>query len=126
MPIKPENKHRYPKGWPQIRQRILERAGHRCEWCGVPNYVWRNEHDEWTTDEMRVETWTCVDGLKAARIVLTVAHVHDHDPANCDDDNLAALCQRCHNRHDAPMRRRNARVTRRKGVAVADMFEGDR
>ena len=37
MPIKPENKDRYPKDWKQIRARILERAGNCCEWCHVPN-----------------------------------------------------------------------------------------
>ena len=31
MPIRPENRARYPKDWPQIRAAILERAGHRCE-----------------------------------------------------------------------------------------------
>jgi len=33
------------------------------------------------------------------RIILTVAHL-DRNPANNDRDNLAALCQRCHLRHD--------------------------
>lgn len=31
---------------------------------------------------------------------LTVAHL-DQDPRNCDDDNLVALCQRCHLGYDA-------------------------
>lgn len=31
MPIKPENKGRYPKNWKQIRQQILDRAGNFCE-----------------------------------------------------------------------------------------------
>lgn len=31
MPIKPENRARYPKTWPAIRERILARAGNRCE-----------------------------------------------------------------------------------------------
>lgn len=39
MPIKPENRHRYPKNWPEIRERIRARSGNRCEWCGVPNMV---------------------------------------------------------------------------------------
>ena len=34
MPIKPENRHRYPADWKDIRQRILTRAGYRCEWPG--------------------------------------------------------------------------------------------
>ena len=31
MPIKPENKHRYPKDWKDVRNRILQRANWRCE-----------------------------------------------------------------------------------------------
>lgn len=31
MPIKPENKGRYPKNWKEIRQQILQRANNRCE-----------------------------------------------------------------------------------------------
>ena len=34
-------------------------------------------------------------------VVLTVAHVYDKRPETCSLLNLAALCQRCHNRHDA-------------------------
>jgi len=29
VPIKAENKHRYPRDWKQIRAEILGRAGHR-------------------------------------------------------------------------------------------------
>ena len=39
MPIKRENRHLYPKDWQQIRKRILERAGHKCEQCGVEQYA---------------------------------------------------------------------------------------
>lgn len=34
MPIKKENKGRYPKNWKEIRQQILQRANNRCEFCG--------------------------------------------------------------------------------------------
>lgn len=37
MPIKPENRHRYPADWPAIRARILARAGNACEKCKAPN-----------------------------------------------------------------------------------------
>jgi hypothetical protein len=42
--------------------------------------------------------------ITGSKVVLTVAHL-DHDPTNNDATNLRALCQRCHNRYDAPMRR---------------------
>lgn len=34
MPIKPENRRRYPRDWPAIRRQVLERARYRCEWPG--------------------------------------------------------------------------------------------
>ena len=87
MPIKPENRRRYPKEWPQIRDRILERAQNCCEFCGVQNHTYRlNDNNG-----------------NLAYIVLTIAHL-DHQPENCEPDNLRALCQRCHNRYDAEHR----------------------
>ena len=35
MPIKPENRHRYPTDWPAVRERILRRAVSRGETGGV-------------------------------------------------------------------------------------------
>lgn len=125
MPIKPENKHRYPANWPAIRKAILERAGNRCERCGVPNHAYRiivGRVEIWTRNPMRAETWA-MDGERVTRAVLTIAHLHDPSPENCDPSNLAALCQRCHNRLDAPMRVRNARQTRRAGKALGDLFD---
>jgi hypothetical protein len=37
MPIRPSDRHRYPKDWKSIRKHILERAGNRCEFCGIEN-----------------------------------------------------------------------------------------
>ena len=44
-----------------------------------------------------------------AVLVLTVAHVYDKRPEACSLLNLAARCQRCHNRHDAKDRARGKR-----------------
>ena len=38
MPIKPENRKRYPSNWKDIRNKILKRANNRCEFCGVENH----------------------------------------------------------------------------------------
>lgn len=107
MPIKPENRARYPANWQDIRARILDRAKHRCERCGVPNH------------SPRANPKTG----RIAHIVLTIAHIHDPDPANCADENLQALCQRCHNKLDAPMRAANAATTRRSRKADGDLFD---
>lgn len=55
-------------------------------------------------------------------VVLTVAHL-DHVPENCADDNLKAMCQRCHNRYDAPMRRAGIRQRKREALDMADLFD---
>lgn len=52
--------------------------------------------------------------MAGSKVVLTTAHVYDHRPEACSLLNLAALCQRCHNRHDAKMRAENAKIERMK------------
>lgn len=91
MPIRPEMKARYPKDWKR-RSRFVRfyRARNRCEWCGAENY---QPHP-----------------VTGSRVVLTVAHVHDHRPEACSLLNLAALCQKCHNGHDAVERRRGIKA----------------
>lgn len=90
MPIKPENKARYPRNWALISRFIrFYRARNRCEWCGARNH---EPHP-----------------VTGSKVILTTAHVYDHRPEACSFLNLAALCQRCHNRHDAKMRAANAK-----------------
>ncbi len=134
MPIRPENRARYPKDWPAISRRIrFERAGNKCEDCGVPNYELGGRDDgKWHKarilgcDRKLPEpgTWAWCDGdkhLRIVRIILTVAHL-DHIPEHCEDDNLKALCQRCHNLYDAAMRRAGIRERARKASAAGDLF----
>lgn len=89
MPIKPENRARYPKDWKQIRERILSRAHHRCEHEGCKAAhrelgYWRG--DEWVRlprvlreagYDRPGQIVACSDGteLKIIMIVLTTAHV---------------------------------------------------
>jgi 5-methylcytosine-specific restriction endonuclease McrA len=114
MPIKPENKDLYlsRKEWKVIRAEILERAENRCEFCSIENGAlgWRDTEGTFCHGE----PMSCCeeDARKFIRIVLTIAHL-DHDPTNNDPENLRALCQRCHNTHDAPHRQMNAAKTRR-------------
>jgi 5-methylcytosine-specific restriction endonuclease McrA len=105
MPIRPENKDRYPSNWPEIRRRILLRALGCREFCGVPN---KTKHP-----------------ITGSLVVLTIAHL-DHQPENCDDENLRALCQRCHNRYDAPVRAANIKIRHRHEIEIAgqkDIFK---
>ncbi len=88
----PFRKEMYPANWKEISLRIREREEWHCKWCGAAN---GEPHP-----------------ITGSKVVLTVAHYPDPDPANCADDNLQALCQRCHNRLDAPGRAKNAAKTR--------------
>ncbi|MGE5648276.1 MAG: HNH endonuclease [Acidobacteriota bacterium] len=120
MPIRPNERHRYPKDWKSIRQRILERAGHRCEFCGVENgAIGRRKRDGSFERFQGMEVGAAaLDGIRLTRIVLTIAHL-DHTPENNADDNLRALCQRCHLAHDAAEHLRNARDTRHRRLDAA-------
>ncbi len=105
----------YPPNWKtEIVPRILERDGHRCKFCVIINGVvikrlplgaWRHPSaQEWDMihSKVRHSHYTLLQSIKKhgfTRIVLTTAHL-DHDHNNSEDENLAALCQRCHLKHD--------------------------
>lgn len=137
MPIKPENKARYPKNWPEIRAAILARSGGFCERCGAENHAriargTGKDADTYMTAEGHVyhadtgeylgrRRMSDFDVLRMVDIVLTIGHL-DHRPENCDPANLRAWCQRCHLRYDAQHHATNARETRRSRKAVSDLF----
>lgn len=107
MPIRPENRARYPGNWRAISLWVRrDRAKWKCEDCGAEN---GKPHP-----------------ITGSRVVLTVAHL-DHQPENCAPDNLRAWCQRCHLRYDAAHHATNARRTReaRSGQAALDLGRAD-
>jgi hypothetical protein len=132
MPIKPENRLRYPprREWLAIRAEVLARAGNRCEWpgCGLEHLAlglrdlagkwWPFEDFEHgrVPDEVAFEK----DGetpRNGMRIVLTIAH-RDHTPENNGEPgnrpNLAAWCQHHHLAYDRIHHLVNARATRNR------------
>lgn len=92
MPIRPENRDRYPDDWREISSRIrFVRAQGRCECegeCGRGTHTNRCPN---------------VHGRPAygtgSKVVLTVAHLN-HTPEDCTDDNLRAMCNGCHLHYD--------------------------
>jgi 5-methylcytosine-specific restriction endonuclease McrA len=102
MPIRPENRKLYPANWKVISTSIRERAGYQCEWCPAIN----GKHHP----------------ITGSIVVLTVAHL-DHDPRNCDPDNLRALCQKCHNGYDAKRRASDLKSRRHAARAASDLFK---
>lgn len=103
MPVSRERQRAYPGGslqspdWRALRALVLDRAGNRCE--GSPAFP-----------ECRAANGQ-PHPVTGSKVVLTIAHL-DQNPANSDPANLRALCQRCHNRHDA-----RTRAASRKGVS---------
>lgn len=121
MPIKKENKDRYPENWKEIRQKILERADNKCEFCGIENKsILRYKDNKLDSvcrpSDFEYQMLASVRGpyraadsngkfhnYKNSLVVLTIAHL-DQTPEHCEYDNLKALCQHCHNKLDAPYR----------------------
>ena len=128
MPIKPENRARYPKNWKQIVAAVRERSGDRCEGspdfpdCRRPNgWLLNKRTGEVTDDGCVAEVWALDDEDPVIKIVLTTAHL-DHIPENCDLSNLRHWCQRCHLNYDAEHHRNNAAESRRMRKAIGDLF----
>lgn len=138
MPIKPENRSRYPANWNEIRAAILARAGDCCEQCKVANGKriargagpFASTYQVDTAEVFDAETGEYIASVRMSEyqvksmvtIVLTIAHL-DHQPENCDPANLRAWCQMHHLRYDAAHHAETARATRHDRKAIADLFE---
>lgn len=108
MPIRPERKALYPKNWKEIVKKIKDRAGNRCE--GSPDYP-----------DCRAENGKPYP-VTGSKVVLTTAHLN-HDETDCRDENLRCWCQRCHLNYDKEHHAETRRRTKRKQLAIKDMFE---
>lgn len=122
MPIRPENRDRYPKDWLQIRELILLRARNRCECAGECGY---GDHHIWPPGlygEPIENRCGAVNGQPhpetGSTVVLTIAHL-DHVPENCDEDNLRAMCQRCHLAYDQEHHMQQREMNRRIELEAA-------
>lgn len=94
MPIRPENRDRYPVDWPAISRSIrFDRADGRCECdgrCGSRHHP---------HDDRCLAVHGSPHPSTGSMVVLTVAHL-DHTPEHCEPSNLAAMCQACHLSYD--------------------------
>jgi hypothetical protein len=104
----------------RVRPDIMRRANNCCEFCGIKNYtlvrVFRSGIRQTINEYFTAKDANSVCAsynrgldLKVSKyivVVLTVAHL-DHDISNNDYQNLKALCQKCHNRHDVKNRVKN-------------------
>jgi len=96
MPIRAENRARYPQDW-KLRSYFVRkiRARDHCEWCGAEN---SQPHPK-----------------TGSKVVLTAAHIYDDRPEAASLLNLAALCQKCHNGHDATARHQRRKARQQAG-----------
>lgn len=109
MPVKPENRARYPVDWRSIAYGLKKATGWLCE--GSPAYPdCRAAHGE-------------PHPVTGSKVVLTVGHL-DHAPENVDRSNLRVWCQRCHLTYDAPHHAANAAATRARKALAASTPEG--
>lgn len=111
MPVKPENKKRYPPNWSDLveacKQRTIAANGIDCcegspdfPDCRRPNgWLLNKRTGELTDDGAVAESWALADGDKVSKIVLTTAHL-DHTPETDDITKLRRWCQRCHLHYD--------------------------
>jgi hypothetical protein len=123
MPIRKQDYH---PDWTSISLAVRSEANNCCEWCGATNgkviqrldpkeakklfsqqvypgwdfvEVDRVEESDGTIVETSSLQWKRLKFHKLTKIILTVAHL-DRNSHNNERTNLAALCQRCHLKHD--------------------------
>ena len=77
----PMEKDRYPNNWKEIAFKVKQKADWKCQECGK-------------------QCRKPGEPLDTHKRTLTVHH-KDHQPENCSDDNLVALCAPCHLKADA-------------------------
>ena len=107
MPIKPENRARYPKDWKVVVGLVRERSGDACE--GSPAFP----------------LCRALNGVRhpvtGSRVVLTTGHL-DHTPENIGLDNLRHWCQRCHLVYDLKHHAETAYATRKARANTRALF----
>lgn len=136
----PVDMKRYPQNWKAISHYIrFERAGGKCEWCGVKHgAIGARDVDGVWHDDDDIQSMNSGYGLelfevgypKIIKIILTTAHIgipkypgdtgDKSDKMDCRYNNLLGLCQKCHlnfdrdehaaNRHKTIIRKRQAKI----------------
>jgi hypothetical protein len=110
MPIRPENRTRYPADWSEISLGIKKRAGWRCECLGECG---RGTHDGRCPNRHGGPAYGT-----GSRVVLTTAHLN-HQPEDCEPGNLRAFCQGCHLHYDRDHHRQTRAASRATVLAAA-------
>lgn len=118
MPIRPENRGRYPKTWKMMVAQAAARSGGRCECDGKCGDVHPGDRCEAINGAPHPVT--------GSKVVLTLAHEHGVPLEETSIDRMFHAYQRCHNRYDAAMRRAGTRQRAHAACAIGDLFERSR
>lgn len=130
---------KYPKNWKaEIRPAALLRAENKCEFCKVSNSaiilrgywqgeeVYQNCYDGYIYDaktgEFLKDSFQDIDpDCKRIKVVLTIAHLN-HDITDNRQENLKALCQKCHLTYDKEHHKQSRAKTLKKKKGNLDLF----
>lgn len=113
MPIRPENRARYPKTWKAMVAQARARSGDRCECLGQCGLDHGGRCD---AENHKPHPKT------GSNVVLTLAHEHGVALEETSIERMFHACQQCHNRYDAPMRRQGIQERARAASASGDLF----
>lgn len=103
----PMDRSRYPSDWETIALEVKTDADWTCESCGKP-CTRPGESFLELSDRLKETQWAPLlyedlpeGGILThpRRFLLTCAHLN-HQPMDCDKDNLRAWCTPCHARYD--------------------------
>ena len=141
----PFDRAAYPDNWEDIREQILDRDKHQCQFCGVENYAIGARNltgdfvpadtidDHLSDDDWFVEQFDTLDYPRTFKIVLTIAHLGTDypdgtpgdktDKMDCRPENLAALCQKCHLTYDIDEHMANAAATRERKIRESGQLD---
>ena len=114
-----KNAKNYPPDWKDvIRPAILKRDLYVCTMCPTRHRTtgyYDSRKNFIACDEFML-AWAKAQGKKVFTIYLQVIHL-DHNPANCDNFNLASACPRCHLRYDRQYNIALRKLAKRKYVS---------
>ena len=114
MPIRPENRGRYPADWKTISTERKDAAGWRCECVGECG---RGTHEGRCSNRHSAPAYGT-----GSTVVLTTAHLN-HTPEDCRPENLRAMCQGCHLHYDREHHAQTRRRTRESERGEMPLFD---
>lgn len=116
----PVDMSRYPPEWESISLRIRARSGGRCECTGECG---THEGHAKKTRRCNARNYK-PHPLTGSKVIFTVAHLgvenidgtpgDKHNKLDCRDENLKAMCQRCHLLFDLDEHIENRKETMRQ------------